>query len=141
MIDLVDRYRQQVLGLCHRMLGQRQDAEDAAQETFVRMNGYFHNLLKFGGLRLKIKDISDGVRNVSIQGKIVDMNAFMILLDDGSGKIFVRYRSRDLADPLAIGDRIRVQKCRARIYSGILEIRLERSGRIIKLPESHVQYP
>ena len=50
---------------------------------------------------MKIKDISDSIRNISIQGKIVDMNAFMILLDDGSGKIFVRYRSRDLADPLA----------------------------------------
>jgi RNase P/RNase MRP subunit p29 len=105
------------------------------------INDYFHNLLKFGGLRVKIKDISDGIRNVSIQGKIVDMNAFMILLDDETGKIFVRYRSRDLADTLAIGDRIRVQKCRGRIYAGILEIRLERSGRIIKLPESHVQYP
>lgn len=69
------------------------------------------------------------------------MNAFMILLDDETGKIFVRYRSRDLADTLAIGDRIRVQKCRGRIYAGILEIILERSGRIIKLPESHVQYP
>ncbi|OGD54887.1 hypothetical protein A3K80_01560 [Candidatus Bathyarchaeota archaeon RBG_13_38_9] len=98
-------------------------------------------MLKFGGLRVKIKDISDGIRNVSIQGKIVDMNAFMILLDDETGKIFVRYRSRDLADSLAIGDRIRVQKCHGRVYAGILEIRLERSGRIIKLPESQVQYP
>jgi RNA polymerase sigma-70 factor, ECF subfamily len=36
MVELVNRYRNQVYGLCLRMLGQRQDAEDAAQETFVR---------------------------------------------------------------------------------------------------------
>lgn len=33
---LVDRYRDQVYGLCYRMLGHRQDAEDVAQESFVR---------------------------------------------------------------------------------------------------------
>lgn len=37
MVELVDRYRNRVFGLCFRMLGQRQDAEDAAQETFVRV--------------------------------------------------------------------------------------------------------
>ncbi len=36
MLDLVDRYCGQVYGLCYRMLGHRQDAEDAAQETFTR---------------------------------------------------------------------------------------------------------
>lgn len=36
MAALVDRYRGQVYGLCYRMLGQREDAEDMAQETFVR---------------------------------------------------------------------------------------------------------
>ena len=36
-VELVDRYANQVFGLCFRMLGQRQDAEDAAQETLVRM--------------------------------------------------------------------------------------------------------
>lgn len=34
--ELVDRYREPVFGLCLRMLGQRQDAEDVAQETFLR---------------------------------------------------------------------------------------------------------
>lgn len=36
MRALVDRYRDQVFGLCFRMLGQWHDAEDVAQETFVR---------------------------------------------------------------------------------------------------------
>jgi len=37
MVELVDRFRGQVFGLCYRMLGHRQDAEDVAQETFVRV--------------------------------------------------------------------------------------------------------
>jgi RNA polymerase sigma-70 factor (ECF subfamily) len=33
---LVERYQGVVFGLCYRMLGHRQDAEDVLQETFVR---------------------------------------------------------------------------------------------------------
>jgi RNA polymerase sigma-70 factor (ECF subfamily) len=36
MRTLVDRYRDRVIGLCYRMVGQWQDAEDVAQETFLR---------------------------------------------------------------------------------------------------------
>ncbi len=36
MLALVDQFRGRVFGLCYRMLGHREDAEDAAQETFVR---------------------------------------------------------------------------------------------------------
>jgi len=36
MLTLVERYQHQVFGLCYRMLGHRQDAEDMAQETFAR---------------------------------------------------------------------------------------------------------
>jgi RNA polymerase sigma-70 factor (ECF subfamily) len=36
MQELVRVYQDQVFGLCYRMLGHRQDAEDAAQETLVR---------------------------------------------------------------------------------------------------------
>jgi RNA polymerase sigma-70 factor (ECF subfamily) len=36
MTALVDRFRGQVFGLCYRLLGHRQDAEDMAQESFAR---------------------------------------------------------------------------------------------------------
>jgi RNA polymerase sigma-70 factor (ECF subfamily) len=42
MLALVEQFRGQVFGLCYRMLGQRQDAEDAAQETFVRVLKNLH---------------------------------------------------------------------------------------------------
>lgn len=36
MASLVERFRGQVFGLCYRMLGHRQDAEDMTQDSFVR---------------------------------------------------------------------------------------------------------
>lgn len=36
MTELVDQFQGQVFGLCYRMLGHRQDAEDITQESFVR---------------------------------------------------------------------------------------------------------
>jgi RNA polymerase sigma-70 factor (ECF subfamily) len=42
MLALVERFQGLVYGLCYRMLGQRQDAEDAAQETFVRVLKNLH---------------------------------------------------------------------------------------------------
>ena len=42
MLSLVEQFRGQVFGLCYRMLSQRQDAEDAAQETFVRVLKNLH---------------------------------------------------------------------------------------------------
>ena len=33
---LVERFQHQVYALCYRMLGQREDAEDVAQESLVR---------------------------------------------------------------------------------------------------------
>ncbi len=40
--ELIHRFRGQVYGLCYRMLGQREDAEDATQETFLRVARNLH---------------------------------------------------------------------------------------------------
>jgi RNA polymerase sigma-70 factor (ECF subfamily) len=41
-VELISRFRGQVFGLCYRMLGQREDAEDATQETFLRVVRNLH---------------------------------------------------------------------------------------------------
>jgi RNA polymerase sigma-70 factor (ECF subfamily) len=43
---LMDRYRQKVWGICFRLMGNEHDANDAAQEVFVRL---FLNRTKFAG--------------------------------------------------------------------------------------------
>jgi len=82
---------------------------------------------------MRISEIAAGMRKVNLQGKIVDMNGFMIVLDDGSGRTFVRYRAKDLDTQVKTGDRIQVLNGRVVNYSGILQIRLERGGRIVNL--------
>jgi len=82
---------------------------------------------------MKIGEIAVGMRKVTLQGKIVDMNGFMIVLDDGSGRTFIRYRAKDLDTQIKTGDRIQVYNGRVVNYSGILQIRLERGGRIVNL--------
>lgn len=44
MRQLVERYRDNIFGLCVRMLGHLQDAEDAAQEAFVRVFRSLHKV-------------------------------------------------------------------------------------------------
>lgn len=43
-MQLIEIYQRSVYNLCYRMLGNAEDAEDAAQETFLRA---FHSLRKF----------------------------------------------------------------------------------------------
>lgn len=42
LLDFVKRFQGQVFGFCYRMLGQREDAEDATQETFIRVLKNLH---------------------------------------------------------------------------------------------------
>lgn len=43
LAELVGRYRQRVVGFCRSLLGQQHDAEDVAQETFLRVCRHLHH--------------------------------------------------------------------------------------------------
>ncbi|MFN7947833.1 MAG: sigma-70 family RNA polymerase sigma factor [Blastocatellia bacterium] len=40
--EIIVRFERQVLGIAHRMLGNTDDARDAAQEVFLRLHKYLH---------------------------------------------------------------------------------------------------
>jgi len=70
------------------------------------------------------------MRNIHIEGKIVDMNQFMLVLEDDTGRAFVRYNYRNLAKPVQKGDYVKVANGEAVNYSGILQLKLPRNGSI-----------
>jgi RNase P/RNase MRP subunit p29 len=83
-----------------------------------------------GVYKLRIEEIRNGMRNIHIEGKIVDMNQFMLVLDDESGRTFVRYNYRNLTKPIQKGDYVKVDNGVAVNYSGILQLKLPRNGSI-----------
>jgi len=70
------------------------------------------------------------MRNIHIEGKIVDMNQFMLVIEDETGRTFVRYNYRNLTKPVQKGDYVRVANGEAVNYSGILQLKLPRNGSI-----------
>jgi RNase P/RNase MRP subunit p29 len=83
-----------------------------------------------GKSEMKIAEIQNGMKKINIEGKVVNMNEFMLVLDDGSGSTFVRYNSRNLAQPIRKGDRVSVKNGEVVNYSGILQVKLSRSSLI-----------
>jgi RNA polymerase sigma-70 factor (ECF subfamily) len=75
-LELVRHFQGQVFGLCYRMLGHRQDAEDATQETFFRVLKNLHRwdqdrdfepwLLTIAGNRCRTR-LAKRMRNPSLQ--------------------------------------------------------------------------
>lgn len=82
---------------------------------------------------MKISDIENGMRRVNIEGKIVDMNRYMLVVDDETGRMFVRYSRRNLKTQVEIGNRVRINDCQAVNYSGILQLRMGSKGYIALL--------
>jgi len=90
---------------------------------------------------LDIKDIHKGMGNVDIEGKIVNMNAWMLAVNDKTGQAFVRYarnyRPTDvwqkLLANLKIGNLVKITNCEVVNYHGILQLKLARKGEIFPL--------
>lgn len=79
---------------------------------------------------MRIADIENGMRHVNIEGKIVNMNGYMLVVDDESGRTFVRYSRRNLEKQIEKGNRVRIYNCQAVSYSGILQLRIQPNGHI-----------
>ncbi len=84
---LVSRFRGQVYGLCYRMLGQKEDAEDATQETMLRVVRNLHRwdhdrafepwLLTIAGNRCRTR-LAKRIRrpnNLSLEHPVPDIRA------------------------------------------------------------------
>jgi len=79
---------------------------------------------------MTIGDIEKEMRHVSIEGKIVNMDRYMLVVDDESGRTFVRYSRRNLKNQVETGNRVRIYDCQAVNYSGILQLRMGPKGHI-----------
>jgi len=79
---------------------------------------------------MNICEIQNGMKKINIEGRIVNMNEFMLVLDDGSGSTFVRYNMRNLAQPVRKGDHVSVKSGDVVNYSGILQVKLSRGSSI-----------
>jgi hypothetical protein len=87
---------------------------------------------------VNICEICPGMKNTNIEGKIVDMNKFMLLVSDKTGQIFVRYwrnfrpneEWQNLLSKLKIGNKVRITNCDAVNLQGILQLKLTRKGEV-----------
>lgn len=123
MLALVERFQGQVFGLCYRMLGQRQDAEDAAQETFVRVLKNLHrwdptrdfepwmlaiagnrcrtalaNRMKRSGVQPLIDNIADGAPDLqAARGISEEVQLALSQLRDEYRQAFVLFHHQELS--------------------------------------------
>lgn len=89
---------------------------------------------------MDICDIRSNMEHVNIEGKIVNFNRWMIVIDDKSGRTFVRYNRRGktreewrkVLEQLKIGSYVSVQDCYSVNYSGIIQLKLTPNGQITK---------
>jgi RNase P/RNase MRP subunit p29 len=79
---------------------------------------------------MRISEIHTGMKNVSLEGRVINMNNFMLVVDDESGRIFVRYSRRNLENQIEKGNKVKICNCQAVSYSGILQLKMGHKGYI-----------
>jgi hypothetical protein len=87
---------------------------------------------------MNINEVISGMRNVDVEGNIVDKNHFMVLIKDKTGQIFVRYWRKfmkkeewqQLRSDLEIGNKVKITNCDAFNWSGILQLKLTKQGQV-----------
>lgn len=79
---------------------------------------------------MRIAGVENGMRDVNITGRIVNMSNYILVVEDESGRTFVRYSRRNLEKPIQTGNRVKIHGCQAVNYSGILQLRMQPNGRI-----------
>ena len=90
---------------------------------------------------MNINEICEGDGSVDIEGKIVNMNEFMLVVKDKTGQIFVRYPRKyrptdewqQLLTKLKVGNTIKLTCCAVVNYHGILQLKLTRKGKVFDL--------
>lgn len=92
--ELVERYERPIVNFCQRMVRSREDAEDLAQESFIRVHRHLHRLkpsakfstLLFGIARnLALNFLRDsGRRGRGVTFSLTDENMVERPLEDGS---------------------------------------------------------
>ena len=96
---------------------------------------------------MDISEIRDNMEHVTIEGMIINFDRHVIVIDDKSGRTFVRYNRRGrmreawqkMLEQIKIGNRIRVQDCYSVNYSGILQLKMNSKSFITTLQVASVE--
>jgi len=81
---------------------------------------------------MRIIDLHSGMKHVNVEGRVINMNSFMLYIGDESGTTFVRYRG-STEGPVKRGDYVRIEDGDVVNYSGILQVKLGRNGKVTPL--------
>jgi len=100
---------------------------------------------------MKIKDVKPGMRSITLIGKVIEKGKpsevftkfgpaihTTAILQDDTGKILLNLW-RNQVSAVQVGDTVKIEGAFSKIYRGILEINIGRTGSIKVLRRGHVE--